>query len=559
MRNGLALASTLTAATLALAACSSGGSTSSDAGPPGSVHPDARTDAHAPNDARDASAAADTRPRDAAHVPVDAGTDSSYDAPLVDAAPPNPCLPFTMPPASVLFGSSKKVFAHYFYPFPLSEDNQPSATDYYNTQYLTATGENDKWIKQGGYLRQRPLPVPVGAAATYAIDNMKREVQMAIAGGITGFTIDVLGASQAAPGSQLANLLTAAAAVDSRFKIVVMPDLAALSIPDAGGEASEVEAIIASVATSPAAYRLSDGRLVVSSFYAELQPPSWWTTVLEDERASGVDVAFVPVFLNYGSNQAAFAPISYGLSLWGTATPASATALQPLPAEAHAESEIFMLPVLSQQYRPKDFIYWESGNSEALRDAWTSAIAGGADWIQIVTWSDFSESGEIEPFTDSTLAPDIGTGYYDVNAYYASWFLTGQAPPITSDVLYYFYRREPTSAPAPAQAQATMDVGGTADENDIELLAFLASPGTLTVTVAGQTTTQTAPAGITSMKVPLSPGTPTFTLERGGAKVISFQGGVQIYGDGGLPSGTLDLTYWTGSAAANGTCSLAVP
>jgi len=487
---------------------------------------------------------------------TDGGT---TDASIADAGPDNPCLPFTMPAAATLFGSSKKVFAHYFYPFPLSEDNKPAATDYYNEQYLTTTGENDKWTKQGGYLRQRPLPVPVGAPATYVIDNMKREVELAIAGGITGFTIDVLGASQASAGSQLQNLLTAAAAVDSRFKIVVMPDLSALSEADAGGEAGEVEAIIASVASSPAAYHLSDGRLVVSSFYAELQPPSWWTTVLQNLSGRGIDVAFVPVFLNYGANQAAFTPISYGLSLWGTATPAAATSTQALPAPAHTAGEIFMMPILSQQYRPKDFVYWESGNSETLRDAWTSAIQGGADWTQIVTWSDFSESGEIEPFTDSTLSAGIGTGYYDVNAYYASWFLTGQAPTITNDVLYYFYRREPTSAPASAQAQATTLQGGTADANEIELLAFLKTAGTLTVTINGQTSTQSTPAGLTSMKVALQPGTPTFTLARGGANVVSLQGGIEIYGDGGLPSGVLDLTYWSGSASASGTCAITLP
>jgi hypothetical protein len=553
------------AAGLLLVACSAGGGATVDGGP-GGVLRDGGLDARlkeagdSARDAHDARTAPDARTATDAGHPADGAKDSgAKDSSIVEAGADNPCLPFAMPGAAALFGGTKKVFAHYFYPFPLSEDNKPSATDYYNEEYLTTTGENDKWIKQGGYLRQRPLPVPVGSPTTYQVDNMKREVEMAIAGGITGFTVDVLGASQANPGSQLANLLTAAAAVDSRFKIVVMPDLSALSEADAGGEASEVISIIASVASSPAAYRLADGRLVVSSFYAELQPPSWWTTVLQKLAGQGIEVAFVPVFLNYGANQAAFTPISYGLSLWGTATPAAATGTQALPGPAHTAGEIFMMPILSQQYRPKDFIYWESENSDTLRDAWTSAIEGGADWTQIVTWSDFSESGEIEPFTDTTLAPDIGTGYYDLNAYYASWFLTGQAPTITNDVLYYFYRREPTSAVAPAQSQATTLQGGTADDDQIELLAFLRAPGTLTVTINGHTTTQSAQAGITSMKVALEPGTPTFTLARGGANVVSFQGGVEIYGDGGLPSGVLDLTYWSGSASASGTCALTVP
>ena len=68
-----------------------------------------------------------------------------------------------------------------------------------------------------------------------------------------------------------------------------------------------------------------------------------------------------------------------------------------------------------------------------------------------------------------------------------------------------------------------------------------------------------APAGVTSFKVPLEAGTPTFTLTRSGVNAVSFTGGVQVYGTGGLPSGTLDLTYWSGSASAHGVCEVSIP
>ncbi len=71
----------------------------------------------------------------------------------------DPCLPFAMPAADDLFGSSKKVFAHYFYPFPLSVGNKSASDDYYNHNYLNKNGESSKWLPQGGFLRQRPLPV----------------------------------------------------------------------------------------------------------------------------------------------------------------------------------------------------------------------------------------------------------------------------------------------------------------------------------------------------------------------------------------------------------------
>jgi hypothetical protein len=102
------------------------------------------------------------------------------------------CLAFAMPDTSLLFGSPKKVFAHYFYPFPLSMGNKRASDDYYTVNYLSPNGESGKWRSQGGYLRQRPLPVEVGAAANWQLNNMQQEIRLAIARGITGFTIDVM-------------------------------------------------------------------------------------------------------------------------------------------------------------------------------------------------------------------------------------------------------------------------------------------------------------------------------------------------------------------------------
>ncbi len=457
-----------------------------------------------------------------------------------------------MPPADALFGSAKKVFAHYFSPFPVSLDNLPAAVDYYNTQYLTKDGESDKWVAEGGFLRQRPLGTNPSLLLNWHQLNMEAEVRTAIARGITGFTFDTMSASEATDSSgPLQTLLAAAQAVDSRFKIVVMPDMTAL-----GSDSAAVIQIITAVAGNPAAYRLSDGRLVVSAFDANLNSAAWWQSVLEKLSAQGINVAFVPTFLGWSSSASSFASLSYGFGDWGTATGPAASAMQSYPETVHSTyGKIFMMPVGPQQFRPKDFVFEEAGNSMAFRNAWSSAIQGDSDWIQLVTWSDFSESSEVEPYTDATLSRDIGTGYYNLNGYYAAWFLTQQQPTITHDVLYYFYRREPTNAAGPAQS--TLDTtNGTPAENHIELVAFLTAPGELKITIGGTTYSQNAAAGVTSFKMPLQPGTPLFTLSRNGVDVFSFKGGVQIYGAGGIPSQAQDLTYWSGSAAKSGICAL---
>src|ERR1700723_1019266 len=406
------------------------------------------------------------------------------------------CLPFTMPASDALFSSTKKVFAHYFYPFPLSVENKPASDDYYNRNYLNPQGEKGKWAANGGFLRQRPLPIGDNSDHNWQLSNMQREVRMAIARGITGFTFDVLSAKEAAGAdSRLQLLLNAAHNVDPRFKILVMPDISALK-SDAGAVISS----IATVAASPAGYRLDDGRLAVTAFNASANPPDWWASFLAQLKARGIVVAFVPTFLGWKAQAGAFAPISYGFGDWGTATPSASDGMKGDPEMAHRNyGKIFMMPVDPQQYRPKDSAYWEAGNSAAFRSSWMSAISGNADWVQLVTWSDFSESSEIEPYTDATSRKDIGTGFYDLNAFYATWFLTGNQPSITHDVLYYFYRREPTDAAAPAQSAPNKIVNSSPEDN-IEVLAFLTAPGELKITIGGQISVQNAPGGMTACK-----------------------------------------------------------
>ena len=528
----------------ALSGCGdSGSSNDSTAAPPASVTapPPAST-----------SAAPKPTPAPAVTPAAPAPTKAAVSAPLSTSNNADACLAAPMPSSATLFNSTKRVFAHYFHPFPVSIDNDPSAKDYYNLQYLTRTGESDKWLKEGGYLRARPLGVTPSTNPNWQQLNMEGEVRAAIARGITGFTFDSMSVTDATDStSDLHLMLAAAQAVDSRFKILIMPDMSVL-----GTDSSAVVQIIAAVAGSPAAYRLSDGRLVVSPFDAGLNTPAWWQSVISQLSAQGIQIALVPTFLGWSSEAAAFSAFSYGFSDWGTATVAGADALEGSPAVAHSSyKKIFMEPVGPQQYRPKDFVYWDAGNSAALREAWTGSIKGDADWVQVVTWNDFSESSSISPVTDATLQRSIGTGFYNLTGYYASWFLTGQEPTITHDVLYYFYRREPVTGAASGQSKLAIDYSGV-PENSIELLGFLTSPGVLKITIGGKTFTQNAAAGIVSFKIPSQPGTPLFTLSRGGTDVFSFEGGVQIYGPSGLPSTVQDLTYWSGSAAKSGVCTL---
>lgn len=436
-------------------------------------------------------------------------------------------LPFNMPSMDVLFASEKKVYAHYFYPFPLSIGNQPSATDYYNEQYLSIEGENNSHKAYGGYLRARPLAVPVGPASTFQLVNMELEVKMAMARGITGFCFDILSFLDATTSSgHLQMMLAAAAIVDPRFEIVPMLDMSSM----VGLTQVQAVQLIASL-THPSIARVSDGRILVAVYNAT-QPILFWSQIIDMLNQRDIDIALLPVLLGNPSAVGPLAPISIGIGGWGTATSAAAAA----PAN-------FMNPILTQQFRPKSQVFWESSGADTFVNGWMSAINDDVPYVQLITWSDFSESGQVQPYTDATLATNIGTAFYDLTAYYATWFLTGEQPQITKDVLYWFHRRMASTVAHVNQADKFTPVGPP-EQNNIQLLAFLTKPGILKI---NGISSLTLPIGIQSFKVPASPGFPNFRLQRNGSDVFEFNSPVQIYGPAGSPAGTLDMTYWGGS------------
>lgn len=439
-------------------------------------------------------------------------------------------LPFVMPPIDVFFASPKKIFTHFFYPFPLSFDNLPATSDYYQTQYLTIEGEKGKHNQYGGYLDVRPLDTGApNQAANWKDLYLRQQIILMMARGITGVCFDILnlGDAESLTGN-LNALLKAAFAVDTRFKVMPMLDMSSMT----GLTPVQAETLISSF-THPSIARHPDGRLRIAAFNASIDPLSWWQTVIAAENAVNVDIAFIPILLGSPATNP-LASISEGMGWWGTAIPS-----------AESAAPAFMNPVLPQQCRRKNQKIWEASNTTAFIDGMMASITGGADMIQLVTWNDYSECGQVSPYTDATLDPTIGTAFYDLTGYYATWFATGEQPTITQDVLYWCYRRMNSSATHLAQPLSFSFVSSV-EESNIELLGFLTIPGTLMINGIAKD----CDAGITSFKQPTVPGFPKFALQRNGSDVFRFSGPVWIYGAGGWPKGTQDLTYWGGSHAA---------
>jgi len=232
---------------------------------------------------------------------------------------------------------------------------------------------------------------------------------------------------------------------------------------------------------------------------------------------NGIKAAFVPQF-NSLTHLTEFSSISYGMANWGPRTPGHfdwVSRVKGLTTKC-------IFPIVEQDIRTRGPMYFESEGSALLRGLWENAIADGADWAYINTWSDY---------TEQAMAPSRAIGFapFDMDAYYTQWFKTGSKPEIKRDVLYYFYRIHHSSAPAARGAVWTMPpwVQNRDPYNWIEVVGFLKKPGTLRIDVDGKTYEKEAPAGITSFKAPVPPGrtfVPVFSLERGGKTVVSRPG-----------------------------------
>ncbi|CAN5139679.1 hypothetical protein BH11ACT7_BH11ACT7_02370 [soil metagenome] len=410
-------------------------------------------------------------------------------------------------PAVQKVGSQRLVFAHYFPPYPISLDNADPNSDHYASVYLNPTRTDDPYAPFGAMLRDRPLPRPPRAELDWRESDLATEVRQAISAGIDGFAVDILspveqGEWVAAVPSQL---LRVAEEIGAPFKIMLMPDMhAELGRLSPGQLADQM----ARLGRSPAAFRLEDGRLVISPFKAENRSPPWWQDFLAQMKSRhGIEVALLPVFVD--DNPVfldSYASVSFGMSLWGGRNPAF-NPVGGFPfdmiARAHEAGKLWMQPVSMQDYRPATQVFDESENTTNLRNTWRIAIEGGAEWVQIATWNDYSESTDIAPSVQH------GTALLELTAYYIHLFKHSDPPVFPFDRLFLSHRTQRLDAgPYPEQtALAALRAGSVAGRDTVEALSILTKPSTVVIRVGAEETICQQPAGLSLCLAPLGQST----------------------------------------------------
>ena len=461
------------------------------------------------------------------YTPKPAGTPSPEPPSAPEPTPaPEPSTPPTV-------DTSRMVFAHYFPPYPISIDNRPADSDYYARNYLDPEGENGKHAEYGGLLRDRPLAVAPSGSSTWRVDNLRREVSQAQSAGIDGFTVNIMSVS--GTNWDAAKNLFAAAERQGRFAAVPMIDASA-SV--AGVDPETVADRLAELYRSAAAFRVGD-RMLLSSFAAEKQSVDWWSRIIQRlQRVHGVPITFQAVFLNASdANMSAFRDIADGYGNWGVRSEWHTSNGPDYAARAAALGKTWMAPVSVQDYRPRAGVFAESGNTDNLRASWRRAIESGAQYVQLVTWNDYSESTQFAP------SADHGDTFLDISRPYLDWFHSGAQPRVTQDQAFLVHRTQFVGArPALGHLLASPTLGGTSSSptDEVEAVVYLTAPATLTVSVGGVATRFEAPAGRSVYTVPLREGTVSATIERSGQRVVSLTSPYRVVGTPEVQ----DLSYY---------------
>lgn len=406
-----------------------------------------------------------------------------------------------------------KVFAHYFPPFPISIDNEPPSNDYYARNYLTIDGENGKHRAYGGFLRDRPIGrSPLGG--NWRLTDLRTEVRQAKAAGIDGFTADILSLS-GRNWDVVANLMKAAD-LEGGFEVIPQLDAAASGT---NGSPTHAAAALSKLLKHESA-QVIGGEYALSAFCAEKTPVSWWKAVIDRlEGHHELPIKFIPIFVNPSdANMKAFAPISYGFGNWGPRTAQAAAGGPNYAAKARDLGKKWMQPVAVQDARPRSGLYAEASNTETLRATWSRAIRDGADFVQIATWNDYSESTSIAPSVSH------GRAFLAISAYYVQWFTSGTRPGITADHLYLTHRSHHWAAKTTSgieNMQPTLGGSTVPPRDTVEALVFLTAPAQVTVTSGLSSETVSLPAGISAVLVPLAAGNPSASISRGSSVVKS--------------------------------------
>lgn len=456
---------------------------------------------------------------------------------------PSPNLFFALPDNYV---GTKMLWAHYYPPYPVRLANvvadgvDIASSDYYVRNYINPVplgSSEQQHIPYGGILRTRPMPLPVYTGPdTWQKDNARREIAAAIANGVDGFLCN----STNVAGDNTVRILALrdiAAAEFPGFYVTPMLDLSTASPLTAVPDAS-IATYVAGFANLASTKYLPDGRMIIGSFQGDTKSAAWWTSFMALLASSfnGLTIAVMGSYNSFQTATEAHKTVLYASGQWGYGADPNvqntSAGLATEKAYAAARGIQNLRTIWFQDIRPYAGVYDEARNTEALRAAWTHAIADDPEYIELCTFGDLKEGSD---FRNTESRGLVGL---DISAYYAAWWKIGSPPDILRDVAYLTHRQAPLSAvPTGPQTQTMQQwkpplTGGrlntSTPRESVEALVFLTAPAEVRITSNGTTQAFSAPAGMSAWLKAAGLGAVKVEVWRNGLKVVDLPSPVEI-------------------------------
>jgi len=478
--------------------------------------------------------------------------------------------PYIPPSYDDVLNSPQILFAHYVFS-PL----QYSQTDYWPNDVCMYYIIPANTPTSAGNQRLCPASlVSCCANSSYIINNLKAEIARMIAVGINGVALDLFSTCDWSesgvncpgfPGA-LINMLHAAAGVDSRFKVLPMPDMTAGIKPSDLPNLWTATIGSTTIYHHPNIYRWPDANNYpqLSPFCTECFPESNYSSAFATMNSAGTPISWAPIFGSLGCNGSpngcVFSPyislptVSVGgfgglltslndmeLALTNVGGPLGGNTYGGGPPINWVGPVKIFGGMNPQAYQSASGTLYESQNSLAYRVGWESQfrINSSLGNIMVVTWNDYGESTAIQASANQYGEPSLG--FYALTGYYTTWWRQGAPPTIVNDAILYFYRKQTYAAAHGATIAGltkppTLQASSSPAQDEVEMVAFLTSPATMAITINNTTTTYAGTTGLNAFTVPQEAATPMFSILRGNATILSIPG-IQTYGNTQLPAG----------------------
>ncbi|KZP22436.1 glycoside hydrolase family 71 protein [Athelia psychrophila] len=367
----------------------------------------------------------------------------------------------------------------------------------------------------------------VGFVASYLQADWTADMQLAQAIGIDGFALDI--GKDPYNAAQLGYAYAAAEALG--FKVFLSFDFTYWNSSDT----STIASYISTYGPLPAQFTYN-GDVFVSTFSGDGFD---WAAVAAESKALYACPNYQASSFSTSSGVSCFLSWNAWSSSDNKPVDASMTTAGDVDYINTLGSDAYMMPIspwFFTHYGPgsynKNWIFYADYQ---WTSRWEAALSLAPQFLEILTWNDFSEShyiGPLHPNKPSVYAGNTSTGavewvtgmphdaWRDVAAVYIAAYKAGaSAPTVKTEELVYYYRPNPKDATcSDSVAQPT---GYDYDGDSIFVIAMTTSAGTVVINSGGVSTYIDVPAGITNVSAPMTVGVQSFSLTRdSGATVV---------------------------------------